>query len=53
MGDISFEIPNMPVEVSAVSLQTREGESGSLGMDFIQQFDRIIINLDNTYLSVE
>ena len=53
VGDASFEIPNMPVEVSAVSLQTREGESGSLGMDFIQQFDRIIINLDNTYLSVE
>lgn len=54
LGNTSFDMKNIQVECSASDEGSyQNGEDGSLGMDFINLFQRIIINFDSMYLNVE
>lgn len=54
LGDTSFEMENIQVEYKAPGPESFQGgEDGSLGMDFINLFRRITLNIDSMYLEVE
>ena len=53
IGLTRFEIPDIQVEPEDTELQAARGDDGSLGMDFIRLFDKVIISLDNTFVDVQ
>ncbi len=54
LGNTSFEMKNIQVEYTEPGTDSfQNSEDGSLGMDFINLFHRITINLDSMYLDVE
>lgn len=54
IGDVSFEMKNIQVECNPPASESfQNGEDGSLGMDFVNLFRRITLNLDSMFLNVE
>lgn len=53
IGQTHVEIPDIQVEPEETELQAARSDDGSLGMDFIRLFDKVIISLDNTFVDVQ
>ena len=54
LGNTSFEMENIQVECNIPEIDGFQNEEdGSLGMDFINLFHRVTINLESMYLNVE
>ena len=52
VGTNCFEIPDIQVEPENTQLQISRGDDGSLGMDFIKLFDKVVISLDEMFVEV-
>lgn len=50
IGKTAFEIPGIHVEPEDLETALRNEKDGSLGMDFIKLFDKVIISLDNMFV---
>lgn len=54
IGSTSFEIKDIQVEYEPPTEKSfQDGEDGSLGMDFINLFQRVVINFDDMFLELD
>lgn len=54
IGSTSFEMKDIQVEYEPpTEMSFQNGEDGSLGMDFINLFQRVIINFDDMFLELD